>query len=300
MGMGTCRHPPKRRLHSFLISTVAGIWLATALAITSAFLAHAADSLTIEGDRWLAIANIQGSVTLQASNGAARQAQIGDRLDSVGDILVTGTRASARLAVDQAVGSISVAENSQLQVRTLSITSNGGRITVIDVLRGQVRLRVRSLTNPDSRIEIQTPAGISGVRGTDFGVTVQPGGRTGVATSEGSVYVRAQGETVSVSANLQTTIIPGSSPNSPEPLRDDPTVLIKALSAIPGSVPNHPMARLVGTTDPVNLIQINDESKTLTSAGRFDVVVAMDTERRVQMSVLTPLGTEQQYAFVVP
>jgi len=290
-----------KRLHyarscSFFVAMAAGFIVAMLMMQLSA----PADSLRVESDRWLSIAQLQGSVDFVPYRGAARQAQIGDRLASVGDMLVTNASSSVRLVVDQQAGAVSMAENSHLQIKTLSVTSRGGRITVVDVLRGQVRMTVRSLTNPESRLEIHTPAGISGVRGTDFGVTVQSGGRTGVATAEGSVYVSAQSATVLVDANLQTTIMPGEPPDPPEPLRDDPTVFISSMSAVPGSVPSNPMARLVGATDAVNLMQINREPKLLSRDGRFDVVVPMSTERRVQMRVLTPLGTEQQYELVVP
>lgn len=281
------------RFSPFLAAIMVGVVLSVGLAVI-------ASPLTVQGDRWLEIANKQGNVEFTPARGAARPAQIGDRLSNVGDILVTGAGGSARLAVDQRVGSVAIAENSQIQVRTLSITSNGGRITVLNVLRGQVRLRVRSLTNPDSRLEIETPAGVSGVRGTDFGVTVQSGGRTGIATSEGSVYVIALNQSVTVDANLQTTVVPGEPPEPPQPLRDDPSIFITELSALPGSVPVNPMARVVGSTDPVNLIKINGDPKALNRSGRFDIVVPMSAERRVRMDVLTPLGTEQQYALVVP
>ncbi|MFK8185704.1 MAG: FecR domain-containing protein [Phormidesmis sp.] len=284
------------RLTTFLSMMVMGCVVVAALSV----FALPTHPLTVEGDRWLAITNVRGRVDFTPYQGSTRRAQVGDRLASVGDILMTGPNASVRLIVDQQAGAVSMAENSELRVRTLSTTSRGGRITVIDVLRGQIRMTVRSLTNPDSRLEIYTPAGISGVRGTDFGVTVQPTGRTGVATSEGSVYAIAQGETVSVAADRQTTMFPGEPPEPPEPLRDDPTLFVEALSALPCSVPSNPMARVVGFTDEVNLIQINNDSKALSREGRFDVVVPMSADRRVQISVLTPLGTEQQYVLVVP
>lgn len=287
---------PQRRSLSFLVVMALGMLVAVAISV----FASPAHPLTVQGDRWLAITHVRGRVELRPYQGAARWAQVGDRLASVGDILMTGPNSSARLIVDQQAGAVSVAENSKLQVQTLSTTSRGGRITVIDVLRGQVRMTVRSLTNPDSRLEIHTPAGISGVRGTDYGVTVQPDGRTGVATSEGSVYVIAQGSTVSVSADLQTTILPGEPPEPPVPLRDDPTLFVESMSVLPGSIPSNPMVRVAGFTDVVNLLEINDDPKLLNREGRFDVVVPMTADRRVQVSVLTPLGTEQQYVLVVP
>ncbi len=258
--------------------------------------ARAVSALTVQSDRWLSVDRISGSVALVTYEGVSKQAAIGDRLTRAGDTLTTGPRSSARLTVDQQAGVLSMAENSQLQVRSLAITNRGGRITEMIVNRGQVRLRVRPLTNPDTRLEIHTPAGISGVRGTDFGVTVQPGGQTGVATLEGSVIARAQGQAVTVAAELQSTITPGQAPTPPEPLRDNPDLQITRLI----SVPNSSAARIVGSTDTVNLLEIAGQPKRLSPNGRFDVVVSISSDRRIPARVITPLGTEQQYALVVP
>lgn len=146
-----------------------------------------AQPISLVGDRWIAITSLTGDVDITPYQGRRRQARRGDRLEQVGDTVTTGANSSARLDVDQAAGYISMAENSQLQVQTLSITRNGGRITRLQVSRGQVRTRVRAFTNPESELEIYTPAGVSGVRGTDFGVSVQPTGAMGIATLAGSV-----------------------------------------------------------------------------------------------------------------
>lgn len=279
-----------------------GLTVGLILAITTA-----TQAVTIQSDRWLSVDRINGSVELVTYAGSRKQVVIGDRLTTAGDLLTTGPSASARLAVDQQAGFVSMAENSQIQVRSLAITNRGGRITEITVTRGQVRLRVRPLTNPDTRLEIHTPAGISGVRGTDFGVVVQPGGQTGVATLEGSVVASAQGEAVTIAANLQSVITPGEAPTPPAPLRDNPSLFITRLIAIP----NSSAARIVGSTDTVNLLEIAGQPKRLSPEGRFDVVVPMagpgaastaeTTEHRsIPARVITPLGTEQQYALVVP
>ncbi len=275
-------------------------WVLIAIALEFLVcVAHAdSQSLTIRGDRWLAITELSGSVTMVSQDGSRRQASRGDRLSDVGDTLITGNGASARLEVDLQTGFITMAENSQLQVQALSITRSGGRITELLVTRGQVRLRVRPLTNPDTRLEIYTPAGVSGVRGTDFGVSIQLDGRTGVATNEGRVVARAQGQAVQVGADLQTTIVPGEPPTPPEPLRDDPTLFIEALSPIPG----RSAVRIVGSTDEVNLLKIAEQPRLLDRRGHFDIEVSGSAaeNRRIQAVVTTPLGTEQSYELVVP
>ncbi|MGB7249566.1 MAG: FecR domain-containing protein [Phormidesmis sp.] len=271
------------------------------LAIVLGFLvavgaAHAQQTLMITGSRWLAVSELSGPVELVTNGGARRRARSGDRLTNVGDTLMTGRNAAARLDVDQGTGYISMAANSQVRIQTLSITANGGRITELFVPEGRVRLQIRPLTNPDTRLEIHTPAGVSGVRGTVFGVSVQPNGQTGIATLEGSVTASAQGETVLVAENLQSTIRVGEPPTPPVPLRDDPTLSIEVLSPIARSR----RVRIVGSTDPVNLFELGGEVQVVGIQGQFDLTVPLPDDRRIEARVTTPLGTEQTYVLVVP
>ncbi len=293
---------------SLLVALIVGFLIALS--------ASSVQSLSIQGSRWLTIDQLSGSVSFTPYGESSREAKIGDRLSSVGDILATGADSSARLEVDQRTGFVTVAQNSQVQVQVLSITSSGGRITELAVNAGQVRLRVRPLTNPGSRLEIHTPAGVSGVRGTDFGVTVQFDGVTGVATAEGSVASSAQGKTVAVIANTQSSIFPGEPPTDPEPLRNDPTLFIERLTTLPGSEAGNIMVQVVGYTDTVNLLEINGDPKNLDREGHFNLVVPLlgelgtppsaepalprSSELRIQAKVTTPLGNEQQYELVVP
>ena len=270
--------------------------LLSVLLISSLLLALASYSpaVTLRGDRWLAIADLTGDVQFITGE-QRRAARQGDRLASVGDTLITRANASAKLTVDEAVGSVTMAQNSHLRIQSLSITQNGGRVTELAVISGQVRLRVRPFTNPESRLEIYTPVGVSGVRGTDFGVTVQPNGQTAIVTETGSVAATAQGETVLVEAGLQSIIRPGEPPTPTEAFRDDPTLQIDQLSAIAQSV-----ARIVGSTDPVNIVKVNGETQSFDEAGRFDLEVSISRDRRIQAEVTTPLGAQQEYQLLVP
>lgn len=251
-------------------------------------------ALTVRGDRWLSIADLLGNVQF-ISGESRRAAKRGDRLTSVGDALVTDANASARLAIDEAVGSVTMAQNSYLRIQSLLITQNGGRVTELSVVRGQVRLRVRPFTSPESRLEIHTPAGISGVRGTDFGVTVQPDGQTAIATETGSVFASAQGEEVIVDAGEQSIIRPGEPPTQPQDFDDDPALNIEVLRATSRSTVN-----VVGFTDPANIVKINGETIRFNDEGRFDWETAISGARIIQAEVITPLGTRQDYRLVVP
>ena len=275
---------------SFLAAIFLGFWVSTVAAT-----AFSQSPLTVRGDRWLAVAALQGQVEI-INAGGRRRAQVGDRLANVGDSIITGNNSSARLEVDQATGSVNMAENSQIRVQSLSITATGGRVTELYVNRGQVRLRVRPLTNPTTRLEIITPAGISGVRGTEFGVTVGPSGQTGIATEEGSVYAIAQDETVIVSTGSQSVIRPGEPPSEPVPLQDDASLNISRLSRIPRTE----LARIVGRTDPVNLLAIGGQQQILDARGRFRLAVPLPSNGRIRAVVTTPLGNRQQYDLVLP
>lgn len=268
--------------------------IATAVGVFWGILVVQGQPISVRGDRWLAVSAVGGNVELRTYLGQQRPARIGDRLDHVGDMITTGSGASAQLNVDLATGSVIMSENSQLRVQALSITASGGRVTELLVSRGQVRVRVRPLTNPGTRLEIHTPAGVSGVRGTDFGVAVQPTGQAGTATLSGRVAASAQGQTVIIGADFQSSTYPGEPPTPPEPLRNDPTLSIEALT-VRGRI-----VQIVGQTDPLNLLEVDNQLQSLSRAGRFDLSLPLPRDRRIEATVTTPLGTQQKYELLAP
>ncbi|MEH1870140.1 FecR domain-containing protein [Nostoc sp.] len=172
--------------------------------------------------------------------------------------------------------------------------NQGGRITQLLVVSGQVNLQVRPLTNKDSRVEIKTPAGVAGVRGTEFGVSVQNDGKMGIGTKEGAVATSAQGETVLVNAGFKNLTIPGQPPLPAVPLREDTRLNVSQLLAKGKQV------QIVGTVDPVNILLINLQPQNVDSNGRFDITVPLPSNRKVEATVSTPLGTKQLYQLAVP
>lgn len=255
--------------------------------------APAQQDLPVRVDRWLEVEQLSGAVTC-ILGGVSQTAQLSNRLQQVGDTLITGRSSSAVLVVDTGVGTINVSENTTIRVQTLDINPDGGRITRLQVTGGQVRLRVRPFTHP-SQLEIQTPAGSSGVRGTEFGVSVQPSGNTGVATLEGSVFAAAQGEEVTVATEQQSLVIPGEPPTPPEPLRDDPSLDIRTLTRI-----NAQTLQIVGRVDPVNLLQVDGEPQVVDRTGIFNVQFSRTADRQVTITVTTPLGTRRLYEVTTP
>lgn len=265
----------------------------TALTILSAANTVAQQVLPVRVDRWIEIQQTDGTVTCVVS-GVSQADCLSSRLEDVGDAVVTGSGSSARLSVDTGIGFINVSENTTIRIRELGTSPDGSRITKLQVIGGQVRLEVRPFTHP-SQLEIETPAGISGVRGTTFGVSVQPDGRTGVATLDGSVFAEAQGEQVVVDEGLQSLIVPGEPPSPPAPLQDDPQLDVQVLTRI-----DRQTVQIVGQTDPVNLLVIEGEIQDIDRSGAFNIQFPLSDDRRIQATVTTPLGTRQNYELRVP
>ncbi len=173
--------------------------------------ATAAAAIQVQVRRTLSVRQMTGSVVHLAGS-QVRPASVGTRLTAVGEGLRTGDRASATLAVDTDIGFIKVAEQTELKITTLQSMADGGKVTHLQVTKGQARLQLRPFTHQSSRLQVSTPAGVSGVRGTEFGVGVQANGKTGIATLSGSVVTEAQGRSIVVDAKTQNLLIPGEPP----------------------------------------------------------------------------------------
>jgi hypothetical protein len=256
--------------------------------------ALAQSTLPVRVDRWLELQRIAGSVTFKRGQ-SNQTATVGTRLESTGDTLVTGADSSASLAVDTGIGTVQVSENTTLRVQRLESLPSGGRVTRLEILSGQARLQVRAFTDPDSELEIETPAGVSGVRGTDFGVSVRPDGTTGVATLEGKVLASAQGQSVLVDAGLQSLIVPGEPPTPAVPLREDTRLDVTFIGFVGAS-----QVQIRGQVDPVNLLLIGDQPQAVDRNGQFNFQGSVTDDRPIPAVVITPLGSRQAYEIVIP
>ncbi|HAX76343.1 MAG TPA: iron dicitrate transport regulator FecR [Cyanobacteria bacterium UBA11372] len=242
-----------------------------------------ARDIQLPASRSVEIRQIRGTVTYQG-----RPARVGDRLTSPGQQIVTGRQSSAVLTVDTGIATINVAELTTIQVQNLSMAANGGRITRLSVPRGQARIQARPLTNSNSRLEISSPAGVTGVRGTEFGVGVGPNGKTGVSTLEGAVATTAKGRTVTVNSGYSSLVFPGEPPTSPKLTQENLKYELISLSAI-----DRNRARLICTVEPLNLIFLNDQPLEMDRTGRVDTVVPRPANAEYRVVVRSPLGKEE-------
>lgn len=280
--------------------------IAPTLAILSGFIAPMAiapltvapaamaQTLPVRVDRWLEIDQVYGTVFFQRGS-QTEPAREGMRLQQVGDTLRTSSRSNAVLRVDTNTGIITVSPNTTIRILEIRTTESGGRVTRLEVTTGQARFQVVPFTNPDSRMEIQTPAGSSAVRGTEFGVGVQPNGVTAVATLDGAVLAEAQGQSVQVDAGFQTLMVPGEPPLPPVETVQDLNLRLILLTTLDDRT-----ARIRADVNPVNLVTVEDVLQTLNSQGEFDILVPLPANRRIVVVVTAPSGQEQTYELAVP
>lgn len=279
-------HAPKPHHRRQRQLVLAGVSTFTALLI-----AFAANALPVRVYQGLSVRQLQGEVMVLRP-GHSASATVGDRLNTVGDGLRTGARSSAVLEVDTDVGFLDVSERTELRIRTLGTAADGGRITHLSVPRGQVRSRLRRFTNQGSQFEIETPAGITGVRGTEFGVSVQEDGKTGIATLTGAVATSAVGETVAVPAGFQNLILPGEPPTQPVPLRDDPGLAYERQMIFENSTR---YVKMTGRVDPVNTVFVDGAPQSVDRQGEFRITRLATARLRVEVVVITPLGRQETH-----
>lgn len=260
---------------------VVGLLLLASQPLTSA--------VPVRVERWLGVRAIDGEVTFLEQD-QRKAAQVGQRLTQVGDGIRTATDSTAQLDVDTGIGFIDIFEQTEMRIRALSVAPDNGRVTHLNVLQGQIRVRVRPFNHDGSELEIETPAGVSGVRGTEFGLTVQPTGQTGTATLEGAVATVAAGETVTVPGGFQNLMVPGEPPTEPVPLRNDTRLLVQRSLIIEN---NTRYVQLLGRVDPVNTVFVDGEQQAINPAGEFRIVRVATARLQVEIRVITPLGREQ-------
>mgnify|MGYP002777094775 CR=1 FL=1 len=250
----------------------------------------AQQSLQVRVQRWLQVSQRNGQVQY-VQGGRPRAAAVGDRLQAIGDGLATGPNSTARLTVDTGIGTVEVDEKTQLSVQELAFAPDNGRITRLQVNAGQARLRVRPFTHKGSRLEIRTPASLSGVRGTEFGLTVQPNGKTGLAVLDGNVQSAAQGQAQAVNRGYQNFTQPGAPPSRPVPLTNDTSLQVSVERVIQGG---DRKVRLIGQVDPVNLVTVDGTPQVTDAQGRFVTTSrSLPTSLALRVVVTTPLGLEK-------
>jgi hypothetical protein len=250
-------------------------------------------AIQVRSDQWLKVEEVSGNVTYRnLYNYANRPARVGDRLQSASDEISTGANSSAVLSVDTGVGSIYVTENTTIQIRSFLVAADNGRVTNLFVPRGKARLQIRKFTNRGSQFNIQTPSGISGVRGTQYIVHVKPNRDTVLTTFTGSVATTGQNQTKMVNAGFQNITVFGEPPSTPVPISNDAKLKYVINRQTSGSGRS---IVFYGYTDPFNTVKVDGLEQSLDRSGRFSLQLPATSSLKVKVTVETSLGKVQVY-----
>lgn len=278
--------------------------------------------------RSLEIKEIRGTVTFKG-----RPAVVGDRLLAPGDEIITGPDSTARLAIDNNTGIVEVAEKTAVRISDLSSTS-GENDTAIFVSRGRVRLSIGKTAAPTAAaqtstiilpsqiaalntfsqiaktsqiaqqkksprtapVRVETPQGVAGVRGTSFGVSVAPDGKTTVETIEGAVGVSGNNDSeVVVNAGSATAIFPQTSPLAPSASPRLADLKVRSLSRLGGNI-----YRLSGQINPIDIIYVNNQAIKIDREGKFKIQGILPASRRLKIVVRGSSVREKHYNLAVP
>lgn len=274
---------------SFWISLVCGLYFTTLPSVLGAPKVY---KQAVVG-RWLRVQALTGDVTIAPVGALARKANPGDLLSKVGDQISTGKNSSVQLWIDDGIGKLEVGQMTALEVSRLETLANGAKRTHITIKGGTVKLRLRKLRNPNSNVQIFTPAGTAAVRGTVFGVSVNGKGISGVATSEGTVIVSGMGQLLPVRLGFSRILISGKSPSE---LRSIPeTVRIFDIRY------QHRGSDvfLQASTDPGNLVQVADQPIDTDELGNFQVLVPAVQEHLIPVQITTPLNVPERFRLTI-
>lgn len=277
--------------------------------------------------RSLEIQEIRGTVTFKG-----RSAVAGDRLLAPGDEIITGPNSTVRLAIDNNIGIVEVAEKTAVRISDLSSTS-GENDTAIFVSRGRVRLSIGKTAAPTAAaqtsaiilpsqiaalntfsglgqssqiaqqkksprtapVRVETPQGVAGVRGTSFGVSVGDG-KTAVETIEGAVGVSGNNDSeVVVNGGNSTTIFAQTAPLAPSASPRLAQLKVRSLFRLGGNI-----YRLSGQINPIDIIYVNNQAIKIDREGKFKIQGILPASRRLKIVVRGSSVREKHYNLAVP
>jgi uncharacterized repeat protein (TIGR01451 family) len=139
------------------------------------------------------------------------EAQVGMSIEA-GDSLKSGNDSTAEVTFFDG-STIELEPGTQIQVTTLDIAADTGATTILIKQEiGDTISRVTKLTDPASRYEVETPAGIAAVRGSVMLVEVLSSGKTKVTNIEGDIRAISGGEEVPIPEGRICSITPGQPP----------------------------------------------------------------------------------------
>ena len=165
---------------------------------------------------------LSGEVNLIRANGNTEVLVVGSKLYS-GDKIVTVDEQNLRIQFADK-SELQVFSNSELLFDKLGYHEDTGMVdTRVRLPQGRVKTWVEKL-RPQSRYEIETPAAVTAVRGTQYRLSSDQGQITRTEVTEGEVGVSAGGVTQQVSSGFGLMAEKGKPLTLPVKLLDAPVI----------------------------------------------------------------------------
>lgn len=191
---------------------------ALVLSLLFIVLVTAGSYLAITQHIWTTAQVMAASGTLQSSPDEQpyrwHTIQPGERI-SEGERIRTAMDATAQLRFPDG-SQIALAPQSEISLVEIKRSWNGQVEIELSQYSGETQNDVIPFTDGDSRYQVNTSSGIVNVRGTSFGVIVDPASGTALfSVSKGSIWVASGSETVLVEVGQATKTKPDMTPNTP-------------------------------------------------------------------------------------
>ena len=133
---------------------------------------------------------------------------------NAGDRVQTADRSHAMVTFFDG-STLEIEPATTVQIEEAASGASGAIAIRISQTIGRTWASVQKLTRADSKFEVRTPTLTAAVRGTAFVTEVLADGTSSVQTTDGTVQVTGQGQSVFVSAGQTTTTSPSSPPTAP-------------------------------------------------------------------------------------
>jgi hypothetical protein len=132
-----------------------------------------------------------------------------------GDTIKSGTEADVLITFFNG-STIELKANTQIEI--VELVKGKTKIIRLKQEIGETISKVEKLTDPAARYEIETPAAVAGVRGSQMLVRVALDGTTTVQNLAGQISVTAKGVEIVIPVGSASTVRQGEPPASPQPI----------------------------------------------------------------------------------
>lgn len=208
---------------------------------------------------------VTGDVLVEPASGAPPFRAGLQRSLATGDRVITAHDGNALIEfVDGSL--MMVLGDSSVRLKALRSVASGAGDAHVEIERGRTESAVQPRADRGTRFRIETPAGVTSVRGTEFRVSAERETMRAEVTA-GSVGIDAAGTGVRVAAGYGTRVRAGQAPEAPRALLPAPD-----LSAIPRRLEHNPSPLAVPALPGARAYRLQVARGT-----RFEEIVVDDT-----------------------